>query len=550
LTAQIDTLKTQVAGQQARSAGLETANRDLQSNVSDLKQPVARVNAENETLKTQQAQKLAAGNSAELARLKAQVDDTAGALAERDAKIATLTSQAQSLQLDVENARKSAEAALAAQSAAAQAVPEAKAMLLEIQTLQAHSAQLESQLAEDRARSANALSTLAAQLKLANETNESLAEANRSLISAQKSGAVTLKGDLDNANKQVAELTALNERITQDRDEQKRQAGNLSGRLGQAEAQLTALREATARAESAADELEQVKARLAERDAAIDKQGDSVAELTGLNADLGKERDQLLSRLLQAQESLKQSSAKVEALQAETDRLRASDTLAANLQKELEDTRRKSADAEQRVQLRTAAESRLTDEKAGLQQQLDMVNARLDSLRAENSRLAGASTALAEAEARLATLSAASTQLSEAQRTLGDLRTENARLKDSVQALDRDRTSRVAALQQENAALSARLRQAQGTLDQIAAAARLMNPSASPQTASGGTPARTSTEVSQTPRYHTVAEGDSLSRISLRYYGTANRWQEIYEANRAVLSQENVLRPGQQLVLP
>ena len=45
-------------------------------------------------------------------------------------------------------------------------------------------------------------------------------------------------------------------------------------------------------------------------------------------------------------------------------------------------------------------------------------------------------------------------------------------------------------------------------------------------------------------------EGDSLSRISLRYYGTANRWQEIYEANRDVLSRENVLRPGQRLQLP
>ena len=39
----------------------------------------------------------------------------------------------------------------------------------------------------------------------------------------------------------------------------------------------------------------------------------------------------------------------------------------------------------------------------------------------------------------------------------------------------RDRVSRVAQLQQENAAITARLRQAQGTLDQIASAARLIN---------------------------------------------------------------------------
>lgn len=46
---------------------------------------------------------------------------------------------------------------------------------------------------------------------------------------------------------------------------------------------------------------------------------------------------------------------------------------------------------------------------------------------------------------------------------------------------------------------------------------------------------------------HTVVEGDSLSRISLRYYGTANRWQDIYDANREALAGANVLRPGQQL---
>jgi nucleoid-associated protein YgaU len=106
----------------------------------------------------------------------------------------------------------------------------------------------------------------------------------------------------------------------------------------------------------------------------------------------------------------------------------------------------------------------------------------------------------------------------------------------------------LASLQQENAALSARLRQAQGTLDQIASAARLMNPGA---TSAASTPtSRPAVDTSQAPRYHTVVEGDSLSRISLRYYGTANRWQEIYEANRDVLSRENVLRPGQRLQLP
>jgi nucleoid-associated protein YgaU len=56
--------------------------------------------------------------------------------------------------------------------------------------------------------------------------------------------------------------------------------------------------------------------------------------------------------------------------------------------------------------------------------------------------------------------------------------------------------------------------------------------------------------VAPAPRFHTVADGDSLTRISTRYYGTASRWQEIYDANREVLRGENSLRAGQRLRIP
>jgi len=94
------------------------------------------------------------------------------------------------------------------------------------------------------------------------------------------------------------------------------------------------------------------------------------------------------------------------------------------------------------------------------------------------------------------------------------------------------------------------------TLDQIAAAARLMNgamaPSGAPAAAAPA-PAPAATPglpVAPAPRLHTVVEGDSLTRISTRYYGTASRWQEIYDANREVLKGENTLRPGQRLRIP
>lgn len=52
------------------------------------------------------------------------------------------------------------------------------------------------------------------------------------------------------------------------------------------------------------------------------------------------------------------------------------------------------------------------------------------------------------------------------------------------------------------------------------------------------------------PRTHTIVFGDTLSGISLRYYGTANRWREIFAANRANLRDERTLVAGRVLEIP
>ena len=49
---------------------------------------------------------------------------------------------------------------------------------------------------------------------------------------------------------------------------------------------------------------------------------------------------------------------------------------------------------------------------------------------------------------------------------------------------------------------------------------------------------------------HLVVAGDSLARISQRYYGTANRWQDIYLANPDKIGLDGVLRLGTQLRIP
>ncbi|MCP4248264.1 MAG: LysM peptidoglycan-binding domain-containing protein [bacterium] len=49
---------------------------------------------------------------------------------------------------------------------------------------------------------------------------------------------------------------------------------------------------------------------------------------------------------------------------------------------------------------------------------------------------------------------------------------------------------------------------------------------------------------------HVVAKGDTLIRLARKYYNDQSRWKEIYEANRGTMSHPDVLRIGQELVIP
>jgi peptidoglycan/xylan/chitin deacetylase (PgdA/CDA1 family) len=52
------------------------------------------------------------------------------------------------------------------------------------------------------------------------------------------------------------------------------------------------------------------------------------------------------------------------------------------------------------------------------------------------------------------------------------------------------------------------------------------------------------------PLYHTVAPGESLSSLSRRYYGSADKWRIIYESNLSVIANPDVIRPGMHLLIP
>ena len=51
-------------------------------------------------------------------------------------------------------------------------------------------------------------------------------------------------------------------------------------------------------------------------------------------------------------------------------------------------------------------------------------------------------------------------------------------------------------------------------------------------------------------QYHDVVRGDTLSAIAKKYYGDGNKYQQIFEANRPMLTHPDKIYPGQKLRIP
>ena len=51
-------------------------------------------------------------------------------------------------------------------------------------------------------------------------------------------------------------------------------------------------------------------------------------------------------------------------------------------------------------------------------------------------------------------------------------------------------------------------------------------------------------------RHYTVKSGDTLSKISREFYGDANQYTKIFNANRNILRDPNTIKPGQELIIP
>ena len=51
-------------------------------------------------------------------------------------------------------------------------------------------------------------------------------------------------------------------------------------------------------------------------------------------------------------------------------------------------------------------------------------------------------------------------------------------------------------------------------------------------------------------QWHTVVSGDNLSKIAKKFYGDANKYPVIFEANKPMLSHPDKIYPGQLLRIP
>ena len=84
---------------------------------------------------------------------------------------------------------------------------------------------------------------------------------------------------------------------------------------------------------------------------------------------------------------------------------------------------------------------------------------------------------------------------------------------------------------------------------------KLVDPTFSDLTADIDAPAAAAAAASasgpsSTARSYTVQPGDSLSKISKQFYGDANKYMKIFEANKDKLSDPDKVRAGMELLIP
>jgi LysM repeat protein len=375
------------------------------------------------------------------------------------------------------------------------------------------------------------------------------------------------------------------------------QSRRLSAELTSARQQLEEQHTALAMRDARINALEPAQAALNQAQAALAGQTKEIsasrAELARSRTDVTTAREEtgkLQVRLTELQAQLTAASAthanEVARLAAERDTLR--QQLAA-----AESSRSTTAEAAQRLDTLNRELASARDEAQAAKKLAATTNDSFAKIAAEKreleSALAAAKSEEKQLESALATARTEAKQLRAMEAELVDVRRELASALTARDAADRQRaateatateaqtkaeadtrlvTVASAASATELETLRARLAAAERTAEQaqsdlaranelLAARSTPTRPPAAHREPAHALPAVSSTPALVTtpasapaPRTHTIASGDTLSSISRRYYGTANRWQEILAANRDVLRDERSLVTGRTLRIP
>lgn len=70
------------------------------------------------------------------------------------------------------------------------------------------------------------------------------------------------------------------------------------------------------------------------------------------------------------------------------------------------------------------------------------------------------------------------------------------------------------------------------------------------QSGSSSAPDPTRAQPAQPATTYTVKSGDSLSKIAKQQYGDAGQWKRIFEANKDLIKDPDLIHPGQELKIP
>jgi LysM repeat protein len=468
---------------------LAQANSRLEEQAQTGTRQAEQAERASKTAVAEQTQKLA-GLTAELATARTGLVTAQGANADFAAQLKKLADQKALL---TQQAARSGEAGQ------------------EVALLKTKLGQVESDLSAIRARNA--------ELMAANQKLDEQARA----AAVQSDAATQTKAALVAAEQRARQAEASLVTRQRERDELRQQ-------LEAADRILAAAQTAAAsRAEEDTRQFAELQLQLQQAKAELHSQNQSLHETSQRLEHEDKETADAVRQLAEAQAALEQMKREYSSLQAQRAALAARLAQEASAATALANPASAGAGSVDEV-VRLKEELRRAEDKVEMtvrsfalaRQENERLKAQIEQASTSTAQNHVRGAALAEANKAAAESASVRDALRQVQGANGSQATENASLKTAVPVAGGDRPAGSG----------------------IPSGHPAMEASSSPP------PAAFTALLAPAPRTHRIVSGDTLTRISNRYYGTSLRWQDIYNANRDKLRSADVLPLDVELKIP